>query len=82
MLAEAIEITMKKGIRIINHDVGGLNDARQSKAKGTGTKVAMVIRALDVNSLWEVIGNVLVYSIPLPSEVKSAEGLKDQKTHP
>jgi hypothetical protein len=51
MLAETIETTMKKGIEIVNQDVGGLNKAIQNNAKGTGTKVAIVIRALDVNNL-------------------------------
>jgi len=82
MLAQTIEITLKNCIRIVNHEVKGLKNVRQSRAKGTGTKVAIVIRALEVTILLEVIGKVLAYSIPFPSELKRARGTRRAKIAP
>ena len=60
MLAEAIASMVINGIKIARGEVSCFMKAMPSKVKGTGTKVAVDIKVLEVIILLAFIGNVLV----------------------
>ena len=60
---------------MIGRKVGVLIMARIAKTNGTGAKVAVDIRVLEVTILRELMGNVLVYSKPAPSALSRARGI-------
>ena len=82
MLADATEIVVRNGIRMLENEVRGLTNDNPIKAMGTRMYVAVDRRVLDMTILRELIGRVFVYSSPFPSAVNRASGISKAKIAP
>lgn len=81
-LADATEIVVRQGMRMLENEVRGLTNDSPIKANGTRTYVAVDTRVLEMTILRALIGRVLVYSSPFPSAVSKASGMSRAKIAP